>query len=71
MVRRLVSGCPSVFVNETTEAIDPDNSRVMHARRHRGSNWRSLAEALVRVSFVIVVDELLQHTLELTWTEDQ
>lgn len=25
MVRRLVSGCPSVLVNETTEAIDPDD----------------------------------------------
>ena len=40
--------------------------------RHLGApNWRPLAEALVWASGVIMVDELLQHTLELPWPEDQ
>jgi len=72
MLRRLASRCPNVFVNETTEAIDPDDSAVVRFARHLGtSNRRPLAEALVWASRVIVVDELLQHTLELAWSEDQ
>jgi hypothetical protein len=72
MLRRLASRCPNVFVNETTEAIDPDDSAVVRFARHLGtSNRRPLAEALVWASRVIVVDELLQHTLELAWSKDQ
>jgi hypothetical protein len=72
MLRRLASRCPNVFVNETTEAIDPDDSAVVRFAWYLGtSNRRPLAEALVWASRVIVVDELLQHTLELAWSEDQ
>ena len=60
MVRRLASRCPSVLVEETTEAIDPDDLAVVRFAPHlRAPNWSPLAEALVWASPVIVVDELL------------
>jgi hypothetical protein len=72
MLRRLASRCPGVLVKEAPEAIDPDDLRVVRFALHvRAPNGRLLAEALVRASRVIVVDELLQHTLELAWPEDQ
>jgi len=38
-------------VNETTEAIDPDDLTVVRFAPHlRASNWRLLAEALVWAS---------------------
>jgi hypothetical protein len=59
-------------MNEATEAIDPDDLRLVGVARHlRASNWGPLAKALVWTSRVIVVDELLQHTLELLGPEDQ
>jgi len=72
MLRRLASRCPSVLVNETTEAIHANDLAVVRFAPHlRAPNWSPLAEALVWASRVIVVDELLQHTLELAWSEDQ
>jgi hypothetical protein len=72
MLRRLASRYPSVLVKETPEAIDPDDLRVVRFALYvRAPNWRLLADALVRASRMIVVDELLQHTLELAWPEDQ
>jgi hypothetical protein len=59
-------------VKETTEAIDPDDSSGIKFALHlRTPIWRLLAEALVWASSVIVVDELVQHKLELVWPEDQ
>ena len=59
-------------MKETTEAIDPDDSRgIRFGLDLRAPNWRPLAEALVWASSVMVVDELLEHTLELPWPEDQ
>jgi hypothetical protein len=72
MVGQLASRCPSVLVNETTEAIDPDDLACIRFAPHlRRPNWRALAETLVWTSRVIVVDELPQHTLELARPEDQ
>ena len=72
MVRRLASGRPSVFVEEATEAIDPDNlSPVRFARRLHAPHRNALVETLVWASGVVVVDELLQHTFELARSEDQ
>jgi hypothetical protein len=36
MLRRLASRCLNVFVNETTEAIDPDDSAVVRFARYLG-----------------------------------
>jgi hypothetical protein len=48
-------------VKETTEATDPDDlSGIKFDPDLCAPNWRSLAEALVWASRVIVVDELLQ-----------
>ena len=59
-------------MEETTEAIDADDLAVVRFAPHlRAPNWSPLAEALVWASRVIVVDELLQHTLELAGSEDQ
>jgi hypothetical protein len=59
-------------VNETTEAIDPDDSGCIRFAPHLSRPiWRPLAEPLVWTSRVIVVDELPQHTLELARPEDQ
>jgi hypothetical protein len=57
MVRQLASRCPSVLVEETTEAIDPDDlGRIRFAPHLRRPNWRPLAETLVWTNRVIVVD---------------
>jgi len=72
MVRRLASRCPSVLVEETTEAIGADDLAVVRFAPHlRAPNWSPPAEALVWGSRVIVLDELVQHTLELAGSEDQ
>jgi hypothetical protein len=45
MVDQLASRCPSVLVNETTEAIDPDDLGCIRFAPHlRRPNWRPLAE---------------------------
>jgi hypothetical protein len=45
MVRRLASRCPSVLVEETTEAIDADDLAVVRFAPHlRAPNWSPLAE---------------------------
>jgi hypothetical protein len=72
MVGQLASRCPSVLVNEITEAIDPDDLGCIRFAPHlRRPNWRPLAETLVWTSRVIVVEELPQHTFELARPEDQ
>jgi hypothetical protein len=72
VVGPLASRCPRLLVNETTEAIDPDDLGWIRFAPHlRRPNWRPLAETLVWTSSVIVVDELPQHTLELARPEDQ
>src|SRR5579859_3101117 len=69
--RRLASRHPSVLVCQTTDAIAPDDLRVVRFVPHiRAPNGRPLAEALVWASTAIVVDELMQHSLELAWPED-
>jgi len=71
MVGQLALRCPNVLVNETTEAIDPDDLGCIRFAPHlRHPNWRLLAETLVWTSRVIVVDELPQHTLQLARPED-
>jgi len=58
-------------VNEPTDVIAPDDLRVVRFVLHmRAPNGRPLAEALVWASTVIVVDEFMQHSLELAWPED-
>jgi hypothetical protein len=53
MVGQLASRCPSVLVNETTEAIDPDDLGCIRFAPHlRRPNWRPLAETLVWTSMV-------------------
>lgn len=53
MVRRLASRCPSVLVEETTEAIDPDDLAIVRFAPHlRVPNWSPLAECRAR-KFVI------------------
>ena len=72
MVGQLALRCPNVLVNETTEAIDPDDLGCIRFAPHlRRPDWRPLAETLVWTSRVKMVDELPQHTLELARPEDQ
>jgi len=48
MSGQLASRCPNVLVNETTEAIEPDDfGCIKFAARLRRPNWRPLAETLV------------------------
>jgi hypothetical protein len=51
MVGQLASRCPSVLVNETTEAIDPDDLGCIRFAPHpRRPNWRPLAECAVNTA---------------------
>jgi hypothetical protein len=72
MVRRVTSRCPSVLVKETADTIDPDDLSAVRFTLHLSDrNRRSLAQALVWASRVVVVDELQHHTLELAWPKDE
>jgi hypothetical protein len=58
-------------MDEATEPIPALHPAVRHDDPIDGHAGPTLSESLVRPSVVIVLDELLQHSLQVPSTEDQ